>query len=112
MFLLKTLSSVLEDPKVAPVMADWLEEFAFDKPEVHAYIARLRNWTRLRLTTLLETVVKFGTKQERSLIRKLTKTSFLKHHGRRKQRKEMRKNSLTSSNAQFQHNLKACIDTV
>lgn len=90
MFLLKALPAVISNPKEATVMADWLEEFANDKPEVEAYVRWLRNWSTVTLTVLLDTVAKFGTKEERHLIKRLSSRSFRRGQGRKRQRKAMR----------------------
>jgi hypothetical protein len=86
MFLLKTLPLVIKDPKLATVMADWVEDFRSDKPEAYAYIRWLRNWKKITITLLADTVAKFGDKKERHLIRKVVNDSFLVGRGRRKQR--------------------------
>lgn len=112
MFLLKTLSAVIEDPKLAPVMADWLDDFAVGRPEATAYAARLRNWSKLRLTTLLETVAKFGTKQERHLIKKVVNVSFSMSTGRRGQRKVMREKCLSSISLRFLNRLRTNLNGV
>lgn len=79
-------------------IADYLEDNFSSYAEVNSFISKLREPSKLTINNLLDIVAKFGTRKERSLIRKAVKKYLdnCKPRGRRSLRLGLRTHRLKS----------------
>lgn len=58
------------------VLADWIEENSSGHPESDVYSRRLRDTTSVRVSTIVDVIAKFGTRQERKEISRIMRLSL------------------------------------
>jgi hypothetical protein len=77
MDMLEILKEVLEGKKPnARILADWIEDNCSSHPEFARYHALLHQPDTLRMQTILDVIVKFGHKKQRSLAMKIIRTAM------------------------------------
>ena len=82
MSLLAMFIDSLEDISAAGIMADYIFDHKYHLPEATTYINKLQDTKNLSLITLIDSVSKFGEKQERHLVNKIVRKSR-KYFGRK-----------------------------
>jgi hypothetical protein len=70
--MIETLRDVLAGSRGScGILADWLAEYCSNHPEFATYHKRLIDPDKLRLQTLIDVIVKFGDKKQRSEVARM-----------------------------------------